>query len=538
LVLGKFAANTLYLWALSSIVWVYYHLVGHLAHIQMGRTAGGYIGLLLMAAAFSALALMISARAASPAAAAFLGFGLLLFLRVLDYAPGWIGNRLASIGPTQHSAGFARGVVYWNDVAYFVITTLVGLGLAVAALERDRPGRKLGSLLRRGAAVGGVLVLCGGTVALAGDFEGSVDLTPQHSQSVTGLTRDVIARVKKQGTPVSLTGFAAPITNDAADIAALVKQYRSAGLPIALQVIDPDLQPGRARAAHIDSQGEAVVEMGGRQERLTQVTQGALTSALLRLSRSNRPVACFTAGHGERDPSDGSSLGASALAGSLKSLAFDIQPIGLAAPGADTELGHCAVVVVAGARIPFQPIELGLLTAHAEHNGRLLVLADGTAEEPRRQLNTVLAPWGVTLEAGIVTDSSALANDPTSVVSLDYASGSSPPVRRLNEQGIPVVLTNALPVQASQDARDRNAFIELVRSSKQSWSGQGVDRRQGPFALAALADWSHLGGTDHEPTIARTRIGVVGTAEGITNGLFDMFGNREFGTALVQWVAQ
>src|SRR5207302_5099617 len=97
--------------------------------------------------------------------------------------------------------------------------------------------------------------------------------------SVTGLTRDVIVRVRKQGAPVHLTGFAAPISNDAADLAALAKQYRSAGLPIALEVIDPDLQPGKARAAHIDSQGEAVVEMGGRQERLTPVTQRALTSA-------------------------------------------------------------------------------------------------------------------------------------------------------------------------------------------------------------------------------------------------------------------
>src|SRR5688500_14878971 len=80
LVLGKFAANTLYLWVLSSIVWIYYHLVGRVAQIQMGRTLGGYIGLLLMASAFSALALMVSARATSPAGAVFLGFGLLLFL--------------------------------------------------------------------------------------------------------------------------------------------------------------------------------------------------------------------------------------------------------------------------------------------------------------------------------------------------------------------------------------------------------------------------------------------------------------------------
>jgi ABC-2 type transport system permease protein len=538
LVLGKFAANTLYLWVLSTVVWLYYHLVGRLAHIQMGRTAGGFIGLLLMALAFSALALMISARAASPAAAAFLGFGLLLFLRVLDYAPGWIGDRLASFGPTQHSAGFARGVVYWSDVAYFVIATLIGLGLAVAALERDRPGRRLGSLVRRGAAVGGVLVLCGGTVALAGDFEGSVDLTPEHNQSVTGLTRDVIARVSKLGATVRLTGFAAPLSKDAADLTALAKQYRAAGLPIALEVIDPDLQPGKARAAHIESLGEAVVELDGREERLSQVTQGALTSALLRLSRPDRPVVCFTAGHGERDPADGSSTGASTLAGALKGLAFDVAPIGLAAPGAATELGRCAVVLVAGARVPFQPVELELLSARAARDGRLLVLADGTADEPRRQLNSVLAPWGLSIEAGVVSDASSLANDPTSIVSLDFNSGSSPPVRRLNGDGIPVVLTNALAVQGSPEARDRNAFVELVRSSGKSWSGAGADRRQGPFVLAAIADWSRIGGTEHDPQIARTRIAAVGTAEGITNGLFDMFGNREFATALVQWVAQ
>ena len=41
LVLGKFAANALFLGVLSSIVWLYYRLVGHLAQIQGGRTAGG-----------------------------------------------------------------------------------------------------------------------------------------------------------------------------------------------------------------------------------------------------------------------------------------------------------------------------------------------------------------------------------------------------------------------------------------------------------------------------------------------------------------
>ena len=543
LVLGKFAANSLFLGVLSSVVWLYYHLVGRLADIQVGRTAGGYLGLLLMTMAFSALALMVSARASSPAAAAFLGFGLLLFLRVLDYAPGWIGDRLASLGPTQHSIAFPRGVVYWDDVAYFVVATLVGLGLTVAALERDRPGQKLGAVLRRGAAVGGVLVLWGGGVAVAGDFEGQVDLTPESRLSVTGVTRDVIGRMSKLDEAVRITGFAAPVSNDAATFRALVKQYRAAGLAVDLEVIDPDLQPGKARQAGIGGHGEAVVEVGERREVLTQATQGALTSALLRLSRASRPVACFTAGHGERDFSDESRVGASKLSGALRTMAYDPHRIGLAAPGADDQLARCAVVIVAGPRSPFLPEELQRLAAYAEANGRLLVLADGTAEEPRRQLNTILEPWGVSLGDRLVVDTSALAGDPTSIVSLDYGTGASPPVNRLHERGIPVVLTNALPVEGDDAARERQAFVELVRSSPRSRAGEGETRREGPFTLAALVDWSRIegagaGGDGEGPSIARTRIGVIGTAEVLTNGLFDMFGNRDFATALIQWVAQ
>ena len=538
LVLGKFAANSLFLGVLSSIVWLYYRLVGHLAQIQVGRTAGGYIGLLLMVLAFSALALMVSARASSPAAAAFLGFGLLLFLRVLDYAPGWLGDSLAALGPTQHSTSFPRGVIYWDDVAYFGVATLVGLGLTVAALERDRPGRKVGALVRRGAAFGGVLVLWGGTVALAGDFEGQVDLTPEHRLSATDITRDVAGRLERLGEPVRITGFAPPISTDASNLSELVKQYKSAGLPVTVEIVDPDLQPGRARQAGIGGQGEALVEVGGRREVVTQLSQGVMTSALLRLSRPTRPVACFTAGHGERDPDDESPLGVSKLAGALRTLTFEIQPVGLAAPGAPAALQRCAVVVVAGPVTPFLPVELKLLATYAESNGRLLVLADGTATEPRAQLSTVLEPWGVSLGTGLVGDRSALAGDPTSIVSLDYSTGASPPVRRLHQQRIPVVLTNAVAVVGSEAAQERNAFIELVRSSPKSWTGPEADRRDGPFTLAALADWSRIDGGDANPSVARTRIGVVGTAEVLTNGLFDMFGNREFSTALIQWVAR
>jgi ABC-type transport system involved in multi-copper enzyme maturation permease subunit len=536
LVLGKFAANTVFLWFLSSVVWLYYHLVGGFGQIQMGRTAGGFIGLLLMAMAFSALALMVSARASSPAGAAFLGFGLLLFLWILDYAPGWIGDWLAALGPTDHFAAFPKGVIYWHDVAYFLVATLVGVGTAVAILERDHPGRALGSLLRRGAALGVVAVLSTGTVALAGDIEGQVDLSPTKENTITATTRDVIRRLDRLGEPVRLTGFSPHISREASRLRALVKQYRAAGARIELTIIDPDAQPGKARQAGITGYGEAFAELSGRREAVTDATQGSLTSALLRLSHPTRPRVCFTAGHGERDIADRTQGGASTLADAMRYLGHDIRPIALAAVGAEAELGRCAVVVVAGPQVPFLPAELELLGSYARNQGRLLLLADAFSSATRDQLNQLLAPFGVSFGAGVVSDRSALADDPSSVVSLDYGAGTSPPVARLSQDNIPVVLSNTLAVEASEAAQKEGTFGELIRSSRKSSSGDGQAKREGPFVLAALADRSELGGTQDNPQVSRTRIGLVGTADIMANRTIDTLGNRQFITELVQWV--
>jgi ABC-type transport system involved in multi-copper enzyme maturation permease subunit len=114
LVLTRFMANTLLAWLLCSIAWVYIRIISGLAPLDMARAAGGYVGLLFLSMAFSALALMVSARAGTPTAAAFLGFGLLLFLWILDFAPGWIGDVVGEYGPSKHFESFALSPVHKN----------------------------------------------------------------------------------------------------------------------------------------------------------------------------------------------------------------------------------------------------------------------------------------------------------------------------------------------------------------------------------------------------------------------------------------
>jgi ABC-2 type transport system permease protein len=359
LVLGKFAANTIFVWSLASVVWLYFSLVGGMASIQGSRTGGGWIGLLFMAMAFSALALMVSARTASTTAAAFLGFGLLLFLWILEYAPGWIGDGLRALGPAAHFDAFPRGVLYGDDVAYFLAVTALGLGLTVSALNRDRPGRTARSLAQRGAVLGLVLGLGVGGTALAADVDAKVDLTADGRNTLTDATRKVLAEVHA---PIRVTGFAQPFSAEEAQFRALVKQYRAAGADISSDQVDPDVQPARARAAGVGLYGEILVEIGDRREVIDGPTEGALTSALHRLGVTTARRACVTVGHGERSVADESRQGLSTVAGQLQSrLFYEVKTIALAVAGAGQEFAGCTLVLVAGPQVPFLPEELALL---------------------------------------------------------------------------------------------------------------------------------------------------------------------------------
>ena len=538
-VVGKFAANTIFVWGLASVVWLYFSLVGGVASIQGSRTAGGWIGLLLMAMAFSALALMVSARTASTTAAAFLGFGLLLFLWILEYAPGWIGDWLRSLGPAAHFDAFPRGIVYGDDAAYFLAVTALGLGLAVSALNRERPGRTARSVVRRGAVLGLVLGLGAGGTALAAEVDAKVDLTPDGRNTVTDATRKVLREVRA---PIRLTGFAQPFTAEEAQLRALVKQYRAAGADITARQLDPDVQPAAARSAGVTLYGEVLVEIGERRETIDGATEGALTGAIHRLGATASRRACFTVGHGERSITDESRLGLSSVADQLRSrLFYEVKPVALGVAGAREELARCTLVVVAGPQVPFLPAELALLREYGGRNGRLVVLADG-AGGPRDQLNELLAPWALSYGPGVVSDLSALAGDPASVVSSRYPS-SSPATVGLRDRDVPVVFVNSAPVARLGDG-DRDGYVSpLVLSSPKSWlasapGGPRTGRADGPFTLAALVDQSRVTEAGDRMAIDRTRVGVVGSVDIAANRGLELLGNDDFVLALVQWVAR
>ena len=534
-VLGKFTANTLFIWTVATVTWLYVRVLSGFASVEIGKAASGYIGLLLLAASFSALALAVSASSSSPTAAAFLGFGLLLFLWILQFAPGFIGQRLASLAPQSHLEPFRQGVVYAKDVVYFATVVVIGLGLAIHALNRNRAGRKRTMRLWRDlglAGVGGLWVI--GSL-LANAAHAQYDFTSTKRFTPTGATRSIVRRVHQ---PIRLTGFVNPFSGDAARLRSIARQYQSTGVDLRLSVVDPDVQPAFTKSVGATSYGDYAVEIGDRREVLDQVNQISLTSAIMRLSQDSQPVACFTIGHGERDLDSPAGGGLSALARHLDHIGWKTQPVALAAPGGAARLQHCTIVAVVGPEVPFTADEFQMLQNYATANGRLLVM--GVGPEVRAQLNDLMRPWGVTLADGLVRDPSSLAGDNRAVVSFDYPSA-SPITQRMLVHRIPSVFANSLAVARAVKVGPEGWLTPLIQSSDRSWSAPdaGGDRRHGPFVMGAMVDWSRIEGKDlPEATIARTRIAVFGSADVGANRFVDLFGNADLVTGVIQFVGR
>ncbi len=122
---------TMSLWA--SISW--------LGQPDQGVIIAGYIGTAMMAGAYGALALAVSARTQSQVVA-FLG-ALLINISIslgitpaFDFLPPMISRALADFSMPAHMMQFVRGVIRLEDVFFFISLTIFGLYGAVIAWRK------------------------------------------------------------------------------------------------------------------------------------------------------------------------------------------------------------------------------------------------------------------------------------------------------------------------------------------------------------------------------------------------------------------
>ncbi|MGH7355461.1 MAG: ABC transporter permease subunit [Candidatus Rokuibacteriota bacterium] len=141
--LGKyFAALTLY-GVMIAITLVYPTILWRFgARLEWGPLVTGYLGLMLLGAAFLAIGVLSSSLTENQIVAGISTFAVLLALWVAgwfaDYAgPTW-GGVLRHLSVLEHNENFAKGVLDTKDLIYYVDLSVIALFLALRSVESRR----------------------------------------------------------------------------------------------------------------------------------------------------------------------------------------------------------------------------------------------------------------------------------------------------------------------------------------------------------------------------------------------------------------
>ncbi len=111
---------------------------------DMGPIAGGYIGSVLLCAAFTAIGLYASSTTRNQIIAFFIAFAICIVLSLISsfevLLPGVLVNFVTFISASSHFDSISRGIVDTRDIIYFVSLAAVFFVLTVRSIENSRRG--------------------------------------------------------------------------------------------------------------------------------------------------------------------------------------------------------------------------------------------------------------------------------------------------------------------------------------------------------------------------------------------------------------
>ena len=138
-VLGKFLAALAFVAAMLIPTLAYAISVTALGQLDWGPVVGGYIGAILLGAAFAAIGLFASTVTRNQIIAFTMGMAICFILTLLDkmlfFLPRNLLGILAYLGADYHFQNISKGIIDSRDIVYFLSVCFLALYAAYLALK-------------------------------------------------------------------------------------------------------------------------------------------------------------------------------------------------------------------------------------------------------------------------------------------------------------------------------------------------------------------------------------------------------------------
>lgn len=139
IILGKFLAGLILISTAVVLTWVYAFTLSGLGNLDFGSAVAGYVGLILLGAAYLSIGIFTSSLTQNQIVAFITSFVIIFALYMLDkvlmFVPGFLASLFEYLSVGYHFSNIARGVIDSRDVIYYLSLIFFFLFLAVRALE-------------------------------------------------------------------------------------------------------------------------------------------------------------------------------------------------------------------------------------------------------------------------------------------------------------------------------------------------------------------------------------------------------------------
>lgn len=374
------------------------------------------------------------------------------------------------------------------------------------------------------------------------------DFTENKRHSLSEQTVNVL---RELGAEIKVTAFARKGGPDYEVMKALFDLYEYESKMIDVELIDPDLNPGRAREYEIGRYRPPVAffESGSGRETITTIDEEQATNALIKVSRGAKKAVYFLTGHGERRLEGDGDNDASAAAGLLRDKHYD--PRELLLMRAEGVPEDCAILVVCGPQKDVTEPELDAMKKYIEAGGRALFLID---PEAAPSLKPFLEAYGITLGNDIIIDrlSRLFGGDYLMPIPTEYSS--HPITNNFNISSFFPVVRSVSPGEAPGAQTSW-----LLRTGDRSWAetdfealrrGEatlGPDDTPGPISLAAV---SEIGFSEPVPgqspdqtpeqdvEESKAAVVVFGDSDFVSNARINLSGNADLFMNVMHWLGK
>lgn len=141
LVVGKFLATLILIFIALLLTLPYYITVANIGNIDHGSVISGYLGLLLMSAAYISIGIFASSVSSNQIvgflSALFIGiFFHIVFGFLASNFTGGVGEVLSYLSMDTHFESISRGVIDSKDIIYFLSIIILGLISTEAVLSK------------------------------------------------------------------------------------------------------------------------------------------------------------------------------------------------------------------------------------------------------------------------------------------------------------------------------------------------------------------------------------------------------------------